>query len=130
MGMINGEAHPELHYPSGGHYLTEASAAHRSAHQVAEERISAELGGIWVVEFIDDWKQLVLRFPPGESGSNRYAVWVRDAPEVKYYSPEGLILGTWPCAGPDYAGCVEVARRQTGTPVVSVQFKRRIDDAD
>jgi len=105
------------------------SESARSRRARADARVSAELG-IPAVDYTDDWKQVVVRLPPGESGSTRYVTWERDADVVKYYTPEGQLLAKWAApARATYTDCLALVLKNTEheTPAgFTAQFQTRI----
>lgn len=55
-------------------------------------------------------RQIVYRYPPGESGSGQFAVWHLGAPEVTVYYPEGQTLKVLPLEAATRADADQAAR--------------------
>jgi hypothetical protein len=93
------------------------------------------VGGIPAIDCATgDWKQLVLHYPPRESGSGLFATWERGAPVIKLYAPTGRLAATWDA--PDGATPDQVIRFTaeitglTDTTGALVQFVSRVHGAD
>lgn len=98
---------------------------------LARERMMAEFRGAdQVVDYSDDWKQVVVGLPSGPSGTCRFVTWERDATEAKYYHPEGLLLAKWPVSDGELMSAV-LQNTKYATPAgFTVKFTTHIYGAE
>ena len=88
------------------------------------ERLTQELG-VPVIAHVSDWRQMILGYPPGESGSAQFATWVKDSTTLYLFGPEGnerdAVTWTW---SPNMQKVIEAAGRWGH--VEHVRFQERI----